>query len=71
MKLPHKGETVTIVGPSGETATLRHCNSGTDWVLVKDGFHRARFGNAAEIRQDIAAFQETGALPRSSCRGWA
>lgn len=71
MKLPRKGEFLTITGPSGETATIRRCSSGKDWMMVKVGFLRARFGNAAEIKQDITSFQETGTLPRSSGQGWA
>lgn len=62
-----RGTTVTLRGPRGETATLRYRKPGS-YTLTK-GQHK-RWGNAKEIREDIAHFHMGGTLPRSQA-GWA
>jgi hypothetical protein len=67
--LPKKtGESVTYLS-LGNTLTVRRLNRVDYSAKVKEST-RLRFGNAKEIRQDIAFFLENGILPAAK-GGWA
>ncbi len=62
--LPNKGEALTIQA-YGKTLTIKRNASGVDWHAFASDSRHTRFGNASEIRSDMAHFIETGTLPRS------
>jgi len=60
-KLPTKGQRFAIEA-HGNLAELGKCRSGRNVWFFRHGT-RCRFGNAQEIREDVAHFREYGALP--------
>lgn len=64
--LPKKGQRFAVKA-HGKLAELGKCKSGRDWFLSLGT--RCRFGNAKEIREDIAHFRECGTLPPRKV-GW-
>lgn len=68
-RLPSHGERIEVLA-HGKRLYLKRSGDG-DWHAYIDGEDRVRFGNAAEIRADVAAFVECGCLPRSKSPSWA
>jgi len=68
-RLPRKGETIRLEA-HGKTLLVRR-NDASPYVFVAtvDGTKYVRFGTPQQIRADIAAFLETGGLPRG-VDGW-
>ena len=62
-----RGTVVTVRGPRGEVAKLKYVKSGS-YILMMG--QQSRWGNASQIRQDIAHFQMSGKLPYSG-GGWS
>lgn len=63
--LPHnRGERITITATTGATATISRATHSRAYVLRRDGCRdHCRFGDAGEIRQDVAHFLQCGHLP--------
>jgi hypothetical protein len=57
---------------NGRSAILKRLDRST-WTLTGQGFDagHCRFGNAAQIAEDVNIFAETGEIPRSTQgRNW-
>ena len=57
-----------ITGPGDDIAIVEKISNGV-YCLHIQGHDRYRWGNTAEIREDINHFTTTGALPKAS-KGW-
>lgn len=68
--LPKIGEPLIIRGAGNTEAQLKAVRSGA-FTLRTIGLQRTRWGNADQIREDVAHFMECGALPLSKCKSWA
>ncbi len=69
MQLPLNGDKLTVFA-FGKTLTVARNSSGRDYHAFIEKGGRTRFGNAAEIRQDVAYFMESGNLPPRSPVAW-
>ena len=70
VKLPTKdGESVTFAS-HGEEFRLKRCRAGTYYLGLVRPYHRARFGDADQIREDIDYVVQFGKLPPAAARNW-
>jgi hypothetical protein len=64
IELPSRSGEILGYEAQGETLEVKKLKPGEYFAKVL-GTQRGRFGDSEQIREDIAHFLETGALPRS------
>lgn len=70
-KLPTKiGEKLAVHGRDNATGYVKKSAAETFVLFDYCNPYRTRWGNATEIRQDIAFFVENGELPPASGEAW-
>jgi hypothetical protein len=59
-----------VFSAAGEEFIAKKLRSGVYFLGLSRPYHRARFGTADEIREDIAYVAEYGKLPQDGSRTW-
>ena len=68
-RLPRLGE-VERVSAHGKVLIVKRNHTDGEWHCFIEHERRTRFGNASQIREDVAYFTEYGCLPPMSPRCW-
>jgi len=70
INLPTSIKTPVMFESRGETFIAKKLRPGVYFLGLSRPYHRARFGTADEIREDIAHAVECGTLPQPAARTW-